>query len=251
MPRGAHPNSRANLTRAGGDRYAGKRALIEVIRAALEEHLTDAEIRRWSGIGDERPLAPKHRAAMAAIKASAVYMAILDGWAQGMGEPLYDASGAPAGVRICGLRLGQMPRKLVTVTATDGNGNALEDLGFARYQKIQPASGYYYWQPAGALNAEQQAQYAAAGWEVSADGSAMLGPFAEWQAAPAGTGGYFDWFDMGTVGADDLTRAWFYRDAVNVEHRVVWESDVVVSGLARLKQVPLDTFFFELNGVEV
>lgn len=211
------PNGLANLTRSGGDRYADKRKLLSVIAAALEVHLTDAEVRRWAGIeqGGAVPVAKRKR--MAKQKAVVVYEAMIAGmiagaceplesWEQGQGGSLRKVRG---GVNFGGvLKFGQADERKLKITARDVFGEDLEARGIVPYQLEVAPNGWV---------------------EVL---------------------GHMEWVHNGTLGADGVTRAWFYDEpnGGRVE-RVKWDSDEVITGARRLKVVILDLFWTELNGL--
>lgn len=74
MPRGQHANSLANLAGAtGGDRYAGKRAIIAAIEEALRTADNHREVREFFGLRPGRLLKQKHKDRWARVKAEAVY----------------------------------------------------------------------------------------------------------------------------------------------------------------------------------
>lgn len=78
MPRGVHSNSLANLVQApGGDRYAGKRMVLEAIETALAGVENGREIRKFFGLSAGRLLTQKHRARWAKVKAQVVYDAMV------------------------------------------------------------------------------------------------------------------------------------------------------------------------------
>lgn len=241
MPRGVHPASRANLIPGGGNRHAGKRAVIAVIEAALLAGADDVEVARWAGRTVER-VGQRQRAGWARERAPKVYRAILDGWTAGMMEPLYDAAGNAAGVNIGGiLRLGQVPRLSVTVTATDGNGVDLKAAGVSIYRRVVPENGIYASVPV-----------TEGGAAVTFDGVTYYGPL-PYQAGllyHAAAGGFTtaERIQWGRVGNDDVTRAWYYRDALDVERRVVWESSTDEIGGTALGQIVSNRFFADLNG---
>lgn len=241
MPRGVHPASRANLIPGGGDRHAGKRAVIAAIEAALLVGADDVEVARWAGRAVER-VGQKQRVGWARERAPKVYRAILDGWTAGMMEPLYDAAGNAAGVNIGGiLRLGQVPRLSVTVTATDGNGVDLKAAGVVIYRRVVPENGIYASVPV-----------TEGGAAVTFDGVTYYGPlpYLAGLLYHAEAGGFTtaQAIHWGTVGDDDVTRAWYYRDAMDVERRVVWESSTDEIGGTALGWIVPNRFFADLNG---
>ena len=84
MPRGVHPASRANLAQTpGGDRYAGKRLVIQAIEDALAAIENGREIREFFGLSAGRLLTQKHRARWAEVKAPAIYDAMVEGMTEG------------------------------------------------------------------------------------------------------------------------------------------------------------------------
>lgn len=80
MPRDGKPE---NLTKRGGDRYAGKRMILDAIEEALRTVENGREIREFFGLGPARVLKQKHRDRWAEIKAPDVYRAMVEGMTEG------------------------------------------------------------------------------------------------------------------------------------------------------------------------
>lgn len=252
------PSQLANLTRAGGDRYADKRALLAIIRGALEESLTDAEIRRFYGLKPGAEVTAARRRRMARMKSGPFYDGLIDALIAGALEPFEywetPPGGLPykqrGGVNFGGIfRFGTYHPKSVSVVAVDQWDVSLSSRGVAMYQKPVPENGYY------ATRAAPAAGYFEFGGEY------WLGPipFAD---LVAGQGFYtnqanqtgwvpVDSIRWGTKGVDDVTRAWYYVEPGDgVERRVVWKGSAVdVAGMQRFKAVILDSFWAELNGL--
>lgn len=252
------PSQLANLTRAGGDRYADKRALLAVIRGALEESLSDAEIRKFYGLKPGAPVSLAKRRRMARMKSGPVYDGLIDGLIAGATEPFeYYEPGQfgpvhkrDGGVNFGGIfRFGTWHPQSVSVVAVDQWGVSLASRGIATYQKEVPANGYY------ATRAT-----AAPGYFLFA-GAYWLGPI-PWSDLVAGQGFYQNpanqtgWVNVdlvrwGTKGADDVTRAWYYVEPGDgIERRVKWQSmGGPAAGLPRMKAKILEAFWCELNGM--
>lgn len=211
MPSGQ--NSAANLTRAGGDRYKDKRALIAVIREALEEGLTDAEIRKWSGLKPASEVSQARRRRMARQKAPAVYDGIIQGLTRGAGEPfeswVFGSDGLQrrqkGGVNFGGvMKFGTIKPQSLQVLACDVYGVQLAGRGIVPYQVQVQDNGWY-------------------------NGEFMR---------------------FGTRGSDGVTRAWFYVEpASGLVERVMWQKQGGPAAGMRMKVKILDAFWVQLNGL--
>lgn len=242
------PSQLANLTRAGGDRYADKRALLAVIRGALEESLSDAEIRKFYGLKPGAPVSLAKRRRMARMKAGPVYDGLIAGLIAGATSPFeYWEQGQGGGVNFGGImKFGTRAPKNFDLEAVDQWDVSLESRGVAIYQKPVPVNGYY------ASRATPAAGY------FEFDGAYWLGPvpfenLVGGQGFYAAGGGWVnvDPVRWGTKGADDVTRAWYYVEPGDgVERRVKWKGETWQSlGRPRIKAQILEAFWCELNGL--
>lgn len=276
MASGSSPNSRANLALAtGGDRYAGKRAMIEVIRLALLESMTDAEIRRFWGLKRGETLSAARRNRAAAAKSKQVYQAIIDGWTAGLktdlnGLKLVNIGGAwvqekTNGISIGGIvRLGMGKPKKINLQAYDDYGETLESQGIQIFRRPTYDAGNYA--VLAFADATSRPVYLSRGWfspwwaaggtalffgptEVTADGRFMAPSFNGTMSAFGG-----EYLRMGWKNPETGRRfAWAYIDpADGVERRANWWSDggsLPVNAKKKLKQEIPNLFWLELNGV--
>ena len=236
------PAQLANLTRAGGNRYAGKHAMIAVIRDALLVDLDDNEVRRWVGLPEFVPVTVKARERWATAKAKKAYKAILEAWARGMWEPIKDEYGKPGGVRIGGvMRIGAAVPLNVARIATDEYGQDLKARGVPIFQKIVPGSGW--WQMYGYEGHLYGPVPSSEVWQNP------VGVY--WMHVPGQTNPVrAEWRRDGTKGADGKYRAWFYNDG-GIDKRVRWIFPVATAaGQKRLKVVVPNRFLCELNGID-
>lgn len=242
------PASLANLTRAGGDRFEDRRAMIAIIREALRVSLLDAEIRRYFRLQDGEPVTEAKRRRMARQKAPRVWQAMVNAWLIAAGEPLKKLVQQPdgsfrkrrGGLNFGGImRIGRAPPVDLAIRATDEFGVSLASRGIEIYQKPVQGSGYRryplwanlpgFW-PVGSPDV------------IAANGYAYV--------IIAGNAERVVFQRDGTKGADDIYRAWFYVDPGQGEKRVRWKKLAgQASGVMRLKTEILDTFWCELNGV--
>jgi len=211
MPSGQ--NGAANLTRAGGDRYKDKRALIAVIREALEGALLDAEVRRWAGLPQGAPVSAARKRRMAKQKAPAVYDGIVLGLTRGAGEPFVSwVTGSDGlqrkvkgGVNFGGvMKFGTIKPHSLGLVAVDVFGVSLASRGIEPYQAVVQSNGF--------VNGE--------------------------------------WHRYGTEGPDGVTRAWFYVEpASGLVERVLWQKQGGPAAGMRMKAKILDAFWCQLNGL--
>lgn len=143
--------------RTGGDRWADKRAIVNLIAATLEANYTDLEVREAFGFGRDRPVTVGMRQRMARAKAPAVYDAIMGAFRAGASEELrrYEYNSAAGAVELTrgGLllpgiaRIGLKLSELVAVGFTDDWGNQCsEDPGPGKrlmYKRETYKDGYY------------------------------------------------------------------------------------------------------------
>lgn len=249
------PSQLANLTRAGGDRFKDKRALLAVIRGALEEALSDAEIRKFYGLKPGAPVSLAKRRRMARMKAGPVWDGLIGGLIAGACEPFeYYEPGQygpvhkrDGGVNFGGImKFGTWHPKTVSVVAVDQWGVSLESRGVAMYQKQVPENGYY------ATRATPGAGYfefAGAYWKGPIPYASLVGGVGYYE--PGGGWVNVELVRFGTKGADDVTRAWYYVEPGDgIERRVTWRRmGGPAAGLPRQKALILEAFWCELNGL--
>lgn len=258
MSSGSSSNSRANLTRAGGDRHKDKKALIAVIEAVLVDSFSDAEIRRHFGLEVLDEISAEHREKLARSKAAGVYAAILDGWRAGMMGDLR----LTGGVNIGGiLRIGKIKAAGLVLVAEDIFGGDLKELGVPIYRRATLDNGYYAERVGIVSGSAVEAQLLALGWVLHWAGSGTLfyGPvvasvWGQVVQVPAIGGGmvawpayYRRWGTKNKTGPGFYV--WAYRDAGGVEHPVHWRKIKINKVGNRLKSKIPNRFWADLNNV--